>query len=290
MQDPISAARPRAGGLAFAAGAVMLVAALAAPQAQRGGGQPAPPAKPMIPVAASTVAANPDAYVGETVSLTGAVEQALSKSAFSVDQDKTKSTGKDVLIVAPTLNGTVEPNTYVTVIGELEKFDPDEVVKKTKNYAIDLSPEMIARYRGKPVVIATAVINSAAIDIAKKPIPAMTAEEIALSKIMKQVGPASAAMRNVDGSNPDVAKQNIATLKQAFLETETFWKTKNKPDAIGWAQEARKHVDTMEKAAVAAKWDEVKAAAGTLGQACQSCHGAYRERMEDGTYRIKTGG
>jgi cytochrome c556 len=278
--------------LRAAAGVVMvtLVAALAVPRAQQGGAQPAAPAKPLVPVAASTVAANPDSFVGETVSLTGAVEQSLSKSTFSVDQDKTKSTGKDVIIVAPTLQTAVEPNTYVTVIGEVVKFDPDEVAKKVKGYAVDLPPDVLAKYRGKPIVLATSVINSAAIDIAKKPIPPMTGEEMALSKIMKQVGPASAAMRNVDGSNPEAAKQNIATLKQAFLETETFWKGKNKADAAGWAADARRHVDTMDKAAAAAKWDEVKAAAGTLGQTCQACHGAYRERMEDGTYRIKTGG
>jgi len=27
--------------------------------------------------------------------------------------------------------------------------------------------------------------------------------------------------------------------------------------------------------------------AGTLGQSCQSCHAAYRERFDDGSYRIK---
>ena len=49
------------------------------------GGQaqpPAPPAgtppKPLVPVAASSVAKNPDPYIGEFVTLTGAVEANLS--------------------------------------------------------------------------------------------------------------------------------------------------------------------------------------------------------------------
>src|SRR5262245_57931436 len=125
---------------------VVLVASLALLRAQPPAQPPAgnAPPKPIVPVAASTVTNNPDPYVGEYVSLTAAVEQTLTKSTFSVDQDKGKS-GKDVLIIAPTLSGTVEANSYVTVLGELVKFDPDEVKKKTKNYTIDLSPEMVAK-------------------------------------------------------------------------------------------------------------------------------------------------
>src|SRR6476620_11261119 len=138
-----------------------------------GQGQCAPPAagtppKPLVPVAASSVAANPDPYVGEYVTMTGAVEANLTKTSFSVDQDKTKSTGKDVLVLAPTLQKQADANGYVTVIGQLIKFDEKEVAAKLKDYKIDLSPEDIAKFKGKPVVLATAVINNAGIDIAKK--------------------------------------------------------------------------------------------------------------------------
>src|SRR6185369_10615045 len=68
-----------------------------------------PPAKPIVPVAVSTVLANPDTYVGEYISLTAPVETSLTKSTFSVDQDKTKPE-KEILIIAPTLTGTVDPN------------------------------------------------------------------------------------------------------------------------------------------------------------------------------------
>src|SRR5689334_13303076 len=53
------------------------------------GQAPPPPAgtppKPLVPVAASSVAANPDPYIGEYVTMTGAVEANLSKTSFSVD-------------------------------------------------------------------------------------------------------------------------------------------------------------------------------------------------------------
>jgi cytochrome c556 len=275
----------------FAAG-VLLVASLALVQAQRGQ-PPAPPAgnappKPIVPVAASTVTNNPDPYVGEYVSLTAAVEQTLTKSTFSVDQDKTKS-GKEVLIIAPTLTGPVEANTYVTVLGEVVKFDPDEVKKKTKNYTLDLSADQIAKYKGKPAVIATAVVvNATGVDIAKVLPPPMTTEEVEFQKIMRQVGPANTALRAaIDKMDGAAVKEQAAILATAFTKTEAFWKTKNKADATGFATEAKKHSDTIVTAVGANNWDGIKAAAAPLGQQCASCHGAYRERLDDGSFRIK---
>jgi cytochrome c556 len=252
--------------------------------------QPSPagtaPAKPLVPITASTLAGNPDAFIGEWVSVTGVIAQSLSRLAFAVDQGKLKSAG-DVLVLAPRLNSPVDPNTYVTVVGEVVRFDPDALARKSKDYAVDLSPDLVAKYRGKPAVLATSVINSKMVDLAKRLPPPMSAEEQAFDNIMKKVGPAFAAMRQADASTADVTKENAAVLKQAFADTEAFWKTRGKTDAVQWAQEARKHVEAIDHAAAAGNWDEVKSMAGTLGQSCQSCHGAYRERFDDGSYRIK---
>lgn len=245
-------------------------------------------------VHATKVENQADAFYGESVTLTAAVGQILSKSAFSVDQQRIgqtsgKQTGPtDMLVIAPTLNGTVDLNSYVTVMGEVVKFDPAEVARKAKDYTLDLPPDAIAKYTGRPVVIATAVINEKFVDLAKKPLPAMTAADVTLSKVMKQVGPAFTALRaGIDGSNAEAATRNVAVLKQAFAETEAFWKTKARADATQWAADARKQIDLVEHAVATSKWDEAKGPAGTLGQSCASCHGVYRERLEDGTYRIK---
>ena len=71
---------------------------------------PGTPPKPLVPLAASTVAENPDPYYGEYVTVTAAVEQILSRTSFSIDQDATKSTGKEVLVIAPNMNGKVDTN------------------------------------------------------------------------------------------------------------------------------------------------------------------------------------
>src|SRR4029078_9783335 len=89
-----------------AATASLLVGTIAI-RAQQGGGA-APPAKPLVPVPASSLALHPEMYVGQTVAMTCTVEQLLTKTAFTVDQDKTKSSPKDVLGIAATLQCAAE--------------------------------------------------------------------------------------------------------------------------------------------------------------------------------------
>jgi cytochrome c556 len=273
----------------------MLIATFAVIQARQpasrgaapGAAAPAP-AKPLVPVVASTVAANPDAYYGETVTMTASVDQIFSRTVFSLDQDPTKSTGQDVLVLAPTLQGPVDLNAYVTVFGEVVKFDPAEIASKIKDYKLDLPADAAAKYRGRPAVIATTVLNAKMVDLAKRLPPPMTPDEEALGKVMKRVAPAFAALRQAaDGADADKTRQNAVILKQAFTETDAFWKTKARADAMKWAQDARQQAESIERDAATGKWDAVKTSAGTLGQQCQACHATYRERFDDGSYRIK---
>ena len=269
------------------------LSSVASAKEEQGAQAPPPPAntppKPLVPVAASSVAANPDPYVGEYVTMTGAVEANLTKTSFSVDQDKTKSTGKDVLVLAPTLQKQADANGYVTVIGQLIKFDEKEVAAKLKDYKIDLSPEDIAKFKGKPVVLATAVINNAGIDIAKKPIPPMNADELMLQKIMTKLPPAQAALRKtLDGKDAAAAKEQATLLKASFTEIEAFFKSKNNEEATKWAGEGKSHADAVLINLGINNIEAAKTSITPLGATCGSCHGKYRERMEDGTFRIKT--
>jgi cytochrome c556 len=149
---------------------------------------------------------------------------------------------------------------------------------------------VVAKYQGKPAILANAVINANMIDLAKFIPPPMTPEEAAYDKIMKAVGPANAALRKgMEGSNADIVKTNTEVLKKSFVDVEAFWKTRGKADAMKFAQEARKAAELIELAAAAGKWDEVKAHTNTLGQQCAGCHGVYRERGEDGSFFMKPG-
>ncbi|MCC6988711.1 MAG: hypothetical protein IT181_06920 [Acidobacteria bacterium] len=282
-QQPPAAGAPRPG-----APAAQTPAAPAAPAAPPAGTLP-PPTRAIVPVAASSVAAKPDQWVGEYVAMTGVIDASLGKMAFTVDQDKTKS-APDVLVLASRLSDPVTPNTYVTVIGLLMKYDPADVASKSKAHAQDLPADAAAKYKGKPVVLATSIVNDKMLDLARFIAPPLTPEEEALAKAMKGVPAASGEMRKgADGSNVELATKNVATLSAAFTEVETFMKKRGKLDAVKWAADARANVLAVEKAAKGGQWDAAKTAAAAIGGSCATCHTPYRERLEDGSFRFKAG-
>ena len=184
-------------------------------------------AKPLIPVAASTLADTPDTYVGQLVTVTGAVEQTLSKSVFSIDQDKTKSTGRNVLVIAPSLNGTIGLNAYVTVVGEVVRFSASEIAQRLPQYVLDLTPDLISKYEGIPTVLATAVVDTALVDLARKVPPPLTPEEEAFDKVMKATGPAFTTLRQtLTDTDADSLKTQTVILRRTFSDTQAFWKGK----------------------------------------------------------------
>jgi cytochrome c556 len=60
-------------------------------------------------------------------------------------------------------------------------------------------------------------------------------------------------------------------------------------DAQGLADQALKFATAMETAANTARWDDLKTAVNGLAPLCQTCHTAHRERLDDGSYRVKSG-
>jgi hypothetical protein len=260
-------------------------------RADQGPPQGAAAPRPLVPMTASTIAREPAAHIGENVSMMAAVETVLSKTIFTVDQDKTKSTGREVIVIAPNLQAAPELNMYLTVQGEVFMFDPAEITKRNRTYKLDLSPELVEKLRGKPAVMATAVVNPALVDLARRPIVPPTPAEIAMSGAMKTINSAMGVVR-AGLEKPDAAqlKDQAAALKKAFAETEAIFKTRGTTTAIAWAGEALKHATNMEAAVAAGKWDEVKAAAGGIQPLCAQCHGEHRERLDDGSYRIRSGG
>ena len=278
--------RPNLGAVLVVAGCAVLLASVAV-RAQRGGGGGAGGGANLVPVAASSLAAHPEIYVGQQVSMLGTVQKSISKTAFTVGQGKTPMK-QDVLVIAPNLQSAPDDNAYVTVVGDAIKFDPAEISRRLRGYTLDLPPDMVEKYKGQPVVLATAVINAANTDIAKKPIVPPTADEVALDNVMKQVSPGFTALRaSLDSSTTTTALEKAKELKGYFGDVQAVFTKRNLTDAAGWAGEAQKLADTIGMAASAGKWDDAKTAATTLNGLCGQCHTAHRDRMDDGTYRIK---
>ena len=67
-------------------------------------------------------------------------------------------------------------------------------------------------------------------------------------------------------------------------------RAKNNEEATKWAGEGKSHADSILVNLGMNNIEAAKTSITPLGGTCASCHGKYRERMEDGTFRIKTAG
>ncbi len=246
------------------------------------------PAATLVPVAASSLLLHPDLYLGKTVSVFGTVEQNLTATTFSMDQDAKKPAMSDLLIVAPTLNAQPKAGTYMTVVGVAMRFDLAEIQKRSSAYKLDLAPNVSERYRGQIMVFATSVVDPGMVDLAKVLPTPMTPEEAAFDKVMKQVNPTNAELRKgVEGSDKVMTTTHAQTLQKLFGETKAFFEKRGTADAVAWATEGVALTAAIEKAAAAGNWTDAQESVAKVTPLCQQCHAAHRERQDDGTFRVK---
>jgi hypothetical protein len=276
------------------AAGVMVMAALATLDAQRGRGGGGGNAAEGVPVATNAIAANPGAYYGKPITVSAGLEQMLSSTAFTVDQHKAagatevKAVGAPLLVVAPYLNAAVDQKNYILIHGQLAKLDAVELAKIRADYKLELPPEISDKYLGQPVLIATSVRNYVFAEIGKKLPPAPTSTELSMDAVMKTIGPASAALQAaVQASKLEDVPAAVAKLQPAFTDTESMWTRMGERPAAAWAIEAREDAVAVQQAAASGDAEKAKTSAAALGQVCSSCHAIYREREDDGTFRIK---
>jgi len=271
---------------------VAMSASMVAQRGRRGGGN----ANLGVPVATNTILGNPDAYYGKQITISAGVARMVSKTAFVLDQWKVagphdvQPIGRPVLVVAPYLTNTLDHRNYLLVRGELIKLDTAAVARVAAEYKLDLGPELWTEFHGQPMLLAASVINSTYAELAKKPILPPTPTELALSEAMKTISPAFTALRAAAASAKSaVVVENAAKLKPAFSRTETIWDGVGQGSARQWARDAQDYTAVIERDAAAGNWDGVTFASNKLNQVCATCHATFRDRADDGTFRMKAG-
>ena len=283
--------RPSAIGFACIAAAALMFVLTAGVDAQRRRGNDNSAFG--APVATNTIVDAPDQYFGKLVTITAGVERMVSKTTFLMDQQKVtgptavKAVGKPILVIAPYLTSSLDQKKYFLVRGQVVKLEPAALARVAPDYVLDLPDEVGATFMGQPVLVASSVLTSTYVELARKPIPPPTPADVALTSAMKTISPAFNALRTAaQESRADVVKTNLASLTPAFAQAEAILGDL-RHTAGAQAREARTHVAAMETALASGNWGAVKSSADALNQTCQSCHTAYRERQDDGTFRLK---
>jgi hypothetical protein len=108
------------------------------------------------------------------------------------------------------------------------------------------------------------------------------------SKAMKEVGTTSAALRKsiATPSEADAAAA-AARLETIFKDVQAYWDGKKVDDAAGFAKNAVAAAQAVSKAVAAHDMPAAGAANQTLGAQCMSCHMAHRDRLPDGSFKMK---
>jgi hypothetical protein len=117
-----------------------------------------------------------------------------------------------------------------------------------------------------------------------------TADE--LDKTMKRIAPAQAATNKaIQAMSWADAKAQVAIVKQALMDTESFWTAHKKDDAVTMLKDSITKVATVEQALNAPTPDQqaVLAAFKQVGATCTACHKQYREQDENQQYKLKAG-
>jgi hypothetical protein len=89
------------------------------------------------------------------------------------------------------------------------------------------------------------------------------------------------------------AKQGAETaaaadkLAATFEQVQAHFEEHHMADGVGFAKTGHDAAKDLSAAARAGDWDKAAAAVKTLGGACQGCHAAHREKLPDGTYKMK---
>ena len=132
------------------------------------------------------------------------------------------------------------------------------------------------------LVLALSVVSFAAVRAAE------ALDEKAFQKHMKAVGKANKDFKgNLESKNAAAIEKDGAATAEAYKAMAAFFKARKNDDAVKWSDDSAAGAAGAAGAAKAGDWDKVKSQWGTVGKNCKACHDKYREKLDDGSYRIK---
>ena len=109
-----------------------------------------------------------------------------------------------------------------------------------------------------------------------------------LDKLMKEINAAVGVLRkSIDGQNAEMAKEQADQIESLFEQVDDFWSARNVRDAVDTADDAAEHADHIEDAVDGKDFAKAGEHMKLLQGTCATCHGKYRDKGPDGSFRIK---
>lgn len=100
-------------------------------------------------------------------------------------------------------------------------------------------------------------------------------------------GSFSAARKSVEAKQGPETAESAEKLAGLFAHVADHFGEDKMEDGVKIAHNAEHAAKALAAAANAGDWDKASAELKTIGGACQSCHSAHREKLPDGTFKMK---
>ena len=105
---------------------------------------------------------------------------------------------------------------------------------------------------------------------------------------MKSTGASFATLRKTveakQGPETAAAAEKLVPL---YKQVQAHFEEHKMQDGITMAKTGQESAANLAAAAKAGDWDKASAELKTIGGTCQGCHTAHREKLPDGTYKMK---
>jgi cytochrome c556 len=109
-----------------------------------------------------------------------------------------------------------------------------------------------------------------------------------LQVFMKTVAAANGALgKSVMEKNATEVSANAEKMADAFVKVQAHFEEDHLTDGVNLAKRAHKASMDLIAAANAGDWDKASEELKTVGGTCQACHSQYREKLPNGTYKMK---
>src|SRR5262245_55975195 len=105
---------------------------------------------------------------------------------------------------------------------------------------------------------------------------------------MKTIQATTGSLRkNIEGKAADDIAKDASKIEEVFKKSEEFWTKRNTEDAVKWSKQAQAAAKEIADAAKGGDMEKATASFRSLMGNCSACHGAHRERLPEGGYKIK---
>ena len=112
-----------------------------------------------------------------------------------------------------------------------------------------------------------------------------------LDEIMKKASAFRQVDKAIQSNNAADARKQLEIVENAVKESQSFWVTHKKDDALKMNKESLAKLDDLEKVLSADTLDVAAATAAfkQAGGACRTCHQQYRIEDDKNEYHLKPG-